>query len=105
MSYYKHIKVHSSVKPFFCTLCNYRAVRKDNVRQHVKKVINHLIIMKINSSNRTMPFPQVHKMAMPDAMEFVGKDGDYDYGDVHPNPNAQQQQQQQQQQGRYSVLS
>ena len=38
MSYYKHIKVHSSVKPFFCTLCNYRAVRKDNVRQHVKKV-------------------------------------------------------------------
>ena len=40
MSYYKHIKVHSSVKPFFCTLCNYRAVRKDNVRQHVKKVRN-----------------------------------------------------------------
>ena len=43
MSYYKHIKVHSSVKPFFCTLCNYRAVRKDNVRQHVKKVINSLL--------------------------------------------------------------
>ena len=36
-------------------------------------------------------------MAMPDAMEFVGKDGDYDYGDVHPNPNAQQHQDQQQQ--------
>ena len=42
-------------------------------------------------------------MAMPDAMEFVGKDGDYDYGDVHPNPNAQQHQDQQQQ-GRYSVM-
>ena len=42
-------------------------------------------------------------MAMPDAMEFVGKDGDYDYGDVHPNPNAAQQQKQEQQEQTVTV--
>lgn len=38
MSFYKHVKIHSVVKPFSCDICGYRAVRKDNVRQHVKKV-------------------------------------------------------------------
>jgi hypothetical protein len=38
MNYYKHVKIHSSVKPFFCCVCGYRAVRKDNVQQHVRKV-------------------------------------------------------------------
>ena len=38
MAFYKHVKIHSTVKPFFCELCGYRAVRKDNVQQHVRKV-------------------------------------------------------------------
>ena len=38
MNYYKHVKMHSTVKPFFCELCGYRAVRRDNVRQHIRKV-------------------------------------------------------------------
>jgi hypothetical protein len=56
MSYYKHIKVHSSVKPFFCSVCGYRAVRRDNVQQHVRKV---------------------HKLE--DAVDYVKKDGSYEY--------------------------
>ena len=34
----KHLSVHSDVKPYCCAHCDYRSVRTDNVRLHVRKV-------------------------------------------------------------------
>ena len=73
MSYYKHIKVHSSVKPFFCTLCNYRAVRKDNVRQHVKKVTKHWFSLLITKFNLSYPSNRFTKWPCPTPWSSSGR--------------------------------
>ena len=73
MSYYKHIKVHSSVKPFFCTLCNYRAVRKDNVRQHVKKVTKHWFSLFITKFILSYPSNRFTKWPCPTPWSSSGR--------------------------------
>ena len=34
----QHLRIHSGAKPFKCKMCEYRAVRRDNVHLHVRKV-------------------------------------------------------------------